>query len=90
MASPTPGYCTLTATARSSPVAGSTTTARCTWPIDAAAIGSGSHSTNSSSGGRAELALDDLGGELGATSAGPFACSAASAWRTGSGSPSSR
>ncbi len=66
MASPTPGYCTLTATARSSPVAGSTATARWTWPIDAAAIGSGSHSTNSSSGGRAELALDDLGGQLGA------------------------
>ena len=38
IASPTPGYCTFTATARPSWVM-----ARCTWPIDAAAIGSGSH-----------------------------------------------
>ena len=46
MASSTPGYCTFTATARPSWVM-----ARCTWPIDAAAIGIGSHSANSSSGG---------------------------------------
>ena len=45
MASSTPGYCTFTATARPSWVM-----ARWTWPIDAAAIGTGSHSANSSSG----------------------------------------
>ena len=38
IASAMPGYCTLTATARPSAVM-----ARCTWPIDAAAMGSGSH-----------------------------------------------
>ena len=41
-------------------------------------------------GRRAELALDDLGGEVGATSAARRPAAAASAWRTGSGSPSSR
>ena len=40
-----PGYCTLTATAWPSVVM-----ARCTWPIDAAAMGSGSHSLNRRSG----------------------------------------
>ena len=38
--------------------------ARWTWPIDAAAIGTGSQSTNSCRGRCAELALDHLGGEL--------------------------
>jgi hypothetical protein len=41
-----PGYWTLTATARPSLVI-----ARCTWPIEAAAMGCGSHSASSASGG---------------------------------------
>jgi hypothetical protein len=41
-----PGYCTLTATARPSRV-----TARCPCPIDAAAMGCGSHRVNARSGG---------------------------------------
>ena len=40
-----PGYWILTATARPSRVI-----ARCTWPIDAAAIGTGSHSAKTRSG----------------------------------------
>ncbi len=55
-----PGYCTLTATAWPSVVM-----ARCTWPIDAAAMGSGSHSLKICSGGAAEFRCDDAGGELG-------------------------
>ena len=43
--SATPGYCTLTATAWPSAVM-----ARCTCPIDAAAMGSGSHSLKMRSG----------------------------------------
>ena len=66
IASATPGYCTLTATARSMPVRSSRMTARWTWPIDAAAIGSGSHSTKIFSGGAPELGRDHLGGELAA------------------------
>ena len=89
MASATPGYCTLTATATSSPVLGSTATARCTWPIDAAAIGSGSHSTNTFSGGRPSSASTTSAARS-ADIGGASACSEASAWRTGSGSPSSR
>ena len=46
MVSAMPGYCTLTATARPSWVI-----ARCTCPIDAAAIGSGSQRANTCSGG---------------------------------------
>src|SRR5918995_400710 len=46
MAWSTPGYCTLTATARSSRVM-----ARCTWPMEAEAMGTGSHSRNTRSGG---------------------------------------
>src|SRR5947199_4793 len=42
MALSTPGYCTFTATTRPSGM-----TARCTWPIDAAATGTGSHCRNS-------------------------------------------
>ena len=64
MASSTPGYWTFTATARSSRRWGSHHSARWTWPIDAAAIGSGSHSTNSSSGRRAQLLGDDVGCQL--------------------------
>ena len=44
----TPGYCTFTATRRPSGI-----TARCTWPIDAAAAASCSTSSNSSSTGSA-------------------------------------
>ncbi len=47
MVSAMPGYCTFTATARPSWVI-----ARCTCPIDAAAIGSGSQRANARSGGR--------------------------------------
>ena len=46
MVSAIPGYCTLTATARPSWVM-----ARCTCPIDAAAIGSGSQVAKTSPGG---------------------------------------
>src|SRR5438105_135282 len=45
MARSTPGYWTLTATARPSGI-----TARCTWPMDAAATGTGSQSRKSLSG----------------------------------------
>ena len=61
IASAMPGYWTFTATARPSRVI-----ARCTWPIDAAAIGSGSHSANARSGGMPEFFGDDAGGQLGA------------------------
>ncbi len=61
MASPTPGYCTLTATARPSWVM-----ARWTCPIDADAIGFGSHSAKTPLGRRAQLLGDDLGRQLGA------------------------
>ena len=60
MASSTPGYCTFTATARPSWVR-----ARWTWPIDAAAIGIGSHSANSTSGAAPSSSRDHLGGQLG-------------------------
>ena len=60
MASSTPGYCTFTATARPSWVM-----ARWTWPIDADASGTGSHSAKAIVGRGAELALDDAGGQLG-------------------------
>ena len=56
----------MTATARSRPVSGSWITARWTWPIDAAAIGTGSHSRKTFSGGRAQLLVDHLGGEVAA------------------------
>ena len=52
MVSAMPGYCTLTATARPSLVI-----ARCTWPIEAAAIGSGSHCAKTCSGGRPSSAV---------------------------------
>ena len=47
MVSAMPGYCTFTATARPSPVI-----ARCTCPIEAAAMGWGSQVANARSGGR--------------------------------------
>ena len=85
MASPTPGYCTFTATARPSWVM-----ARCTWPIDAAAIGIGSHSANTLLGRRAELLARPPGRPARRSSAGRSDCSSASASRTGSGRPWSR
>ena len=85
MASPTPGYCTFTATARPSWVM-----ARCTWPIDAAAIGVGSHVANTSSGGLAQLLARRPRAASSALIGGALACSSASAWRTGSGRPWSR
>ena len=61
-----PGYCTLTATASPSAVI-----ARCTCPIEAAAIGRGSHSLNTFSGASPSSALimpaassADIGGTL--------------------------
>ena len=60
IASSTPGYCTFTATSRPPRV-----TARCTCPIDAAAIGTGSHSREDALGRVAELLAHDLRGELG-------------------------
>ena len=59
MVSAMPGYCTLTATARPSWVI-----ARCTCPIDAAAIGSGSQRANASLRRQAELFADHARGEL--------------------------
>ena len=53
MASAMPGYCTLTATIRPS-----SSRARWTWPIDAAAIGSGSKSAKTSLELPAEVVLD--------------------------------
>ncbi len=61
MAWSTPGYCTLTATAWPSWVM-----ARCTWPIEAAAIGTGSHSANTAVGLGPQLGPDHGGGQLGA------------------------
>ena len=55
IASSTPGYCTFTATSRPSCVR-----ARCTWPIDAAAIGVGSHVAKTRAGLVTELVAHDL------------------------------
>ena len=85
MASSTPGYCTFTATARPSWVI-----ARCTWPIDAAAIGTGSHSANSTSGGAPELGARPPPAASSGAIGGASCCSSASASRTGSGRPWSR
>ena len=74
IASATPGYCTLTATARSRPLPGSRSNARCTWPIDAAAIGCGSHSTNTFSGGAPSSSVTTPAASS-ALIGGAFACS---------------
>ena len=55
IASPTPGYWTLTTTSRPSG-----RWAAWTWPIDAAAIGRSPIQANTSSTGRLELALEDV------------------------------
>ena len=84
IASPTPGYCTFTATARPSLVM-----ARCTWPIDAAAIGFGSHVSKTSSGEPPSSSRTTCAASS-ALMGGAFAWSSASASRTGSGMPWSR
>ena len=81
MASPTPGYCTFTATARPSWVM-----ARCTCPIDAAAIGFGSHSANTTSGASPSSSRTTWAASS-ALIGGALAWSSARAWRTGSGRP---
>ena len=58
IASSTPGYCTFTATSRPS-----RSTARWTWPIDAAATGTGSQSRKRRSGSFAQLLADHLLGQ---------------------------
>ena len=60
MAWSTPGYWTFTATARPSWVM-----ARWTWPIDADASGTGSHSAKAMSGGAPSCSLDDARRQLG-------------------------
>ena len=55
MVSAMPGYCTLTATARPSMVM-----ARCTCPIEAAAMGSGSQRANAVPGRQAEFLPEQL------------------------------
>ena len=78
-----PGYCTLTATARPSRVM-----ARCTWPIEAAAIGSGSHSLNTTSGASpssATMTPAASSGDIGGT----LSCRRPSTRRAGGASPSS-
>ncbi len=84
MASSTPGYCTFTATAWPSSVM-----ARCTWPIDAAATGTGSHSANTSVGSAPSSAriIDAASSGL---MGGAAVCSSARASRTCSGRPWSR
>ena len=84
MAWSTPGYCTFTATARSSCVI-----ARWTWPIEAEASGTGSHSANATWGGAPSSASTTpaaSSGDIG----GAFCCRSASAARAWSGSPTSR
>ena len=78
-----PGYCTLTATAWPSLVI-----ARCTWPMEAAAIGSGSHCAKTWSGG--PPSSDSImpaasSGLIGGT----LSCSRLSVRRTEGASPSS-
>ena len=78
-----PGYCTFTATARPSLVM-----ARCTCPIDAAAIGSGSQRANSCSGGSpssASMTPPASSGLIGGT----LSCSRLSVRRTDGARPSS-
>ena len=78
MASSTPGYCTFTATTRPS-----ANRARCTWPIEAAATGIGSHSANTTSGASPSSARTTDAARLGAMG-GASACSwARAAWASG-------
>ncbi len=83
MVSAMPGYCTLTATARPSWVM-----ARCTCPMDAAAIGSGSQRANASSGGRPSSSRMTPAASS-ALIGGTLSCSRLSVRRTAGDSPSS-
>ena len=82
MARSTPGYCTFTATSRPS-----RSVARWTWPIDAAATGSGFHSRNRWSGSLPSSSRTTCSARLGAIG-GTSACRVASAARASGGSPS--
>ena len=84
MAWSTPGYWTFTATARSSWVM-----ARWTWPIDAEASGTGSHSAKAISGG-APSSRSMTPAASSADIGGAFCCRSARAARAWSGSPTSR
>ena len=78
-----PGYCTLTATACPSAVM-----ARCTWPIDAAAMGSGSHSLKMLSGvapSSASMTPAASSGDIGGT----LSCRRPRTRRAGGAMPSS-
>ena len=84
MASSTPGYCTLTATARPSRVI-----ARWTWPMDADASGAGSHSRKMSSGW-APSSRSMTPAASSADMGGASCCRPARASRAWSGRPTSR
>ena len=86
MASPTPGYCTFTATA----LRPSRVMARWTWPIDAAAIGIGIPLDEHLLGRAAELARRPSRRPARRSSAARLCLELASASRSGSGRPSSR
>ena len=83
MVSAMPGYCTLTATARPSWVI-----ARCTCPIEAAAIGSGSQRAKARSGGRPSSASTTPAASS-ALIGGTLSCSRLSVRRTAGDRPSS-
>ena len=83
MVSAMPGYWTFTATARPSLVI-----ARCTWPIDAAAIGSGSHCAKTCSGGRPSSSVIIPAASSGLIG-GTLSCRRLSVLRTAGLSPSS-
>ena len=83
MVSAIPGYCTFTATARPSCVI-----ARCTCPIDAAAMGSGSQRAKACSGGRPSSASTTCAASS-ALIGGTLSCSRLSVRRTLGDRPSS-
>jgi hypothetical protein len=81
--SATPGYCTFTTTSRPSCVR-----AACTWPIDAAASGSGSNDANARSGGSPRSSVTTCAASSYAIGGAPSS-NVASAARYGWGSPAS-
>jgi hypothetical protein len=83
MVSAMPGYWTFTATARPSRVI-----ARCTCPIDAAAIGSGSQVAKACSGGRPSSSVMTCAASSGLIG-GTLSCSLLSVRRAVGESPSS-
>jgi len=83
MVSAMPGYCTLTATARPSWVI-----ARCTWPIEAAAIGSGSQVAKARSGGWPSSSVMTCAASSGLIG-GTLSCSRLSVRRAAGDRPSS-